>query len=96
MVGIPLFSDKTVKSFFIARDPVLDEYKHLLVRKEEVLLFIKELEFDFETGKISDSDFVSMKKKLQFEAVKILEKIDYLEKNKKTKGKASSKKIGAV
>lgn len=96
LVGIPLFSKKAIKNLFVSRDPALEEYKHLLVRKEEVLLSIKELEFDQETGKLSDSDFASMKEKLQQEAVSILEKIDALEKNKKTGKKASSEKIGAV
>lgn len=96
LVGIPLFSPKTIKNLFVSRDPALEEYKHLLVRKEEVLLSIKELEFDLETGKLSDSDYASMKEKLQMEAVSILEKIDTLEKNKKTGKKASSEKIGAV
>jgi hypothetical protein len=96
LVGIPLFSPKTIKNLFVSRDPALEEYKHLLVRKEEVLLSIKELEFDLETGKLSDSDYASMKEKLQMEAVSILEKIDTLEKNKKTGKKASSEKIGAL
>jgi len=96
LVGVPLFSNKAIKNLFVARDPALEEYKHLLVRKEEVLLSIKELDFDLETGKLSDSDFASMKEKLQLEAVKILEKIDTLEKNKKTGKKASSEKIGAA
>jgi hypothetical protein len=96
LVGIPLFSPKTIKNLFVSRDPALEEYKHLLVRKEEVLLSIKELEFDFKTGKLSDSDYASMKEKLQMEAVSIFEKIDTLEKNKKTEKKASSEKIGAV
>ena len=64
--------------------------------QEEVLLFLKELEFDLETGKLSDYDYASMKEKLRQEAVNILEKIDTLEKNKKTGKKASSEKIEAV
>jgi len=96
LVGIPLFSKKSIKNLFVSRDPALEEYKHLLVRKEEVLLSIKELDFDLETGKLSEVDYASMKEKLQMEAVSILEKIDTLEKNKKTGKKASSEKIGAV
>jgi hypothetical protein len=94
LVGLPLFSKKTIKNLFAERDPVLEEYKHLLVRKEEVLLSIKELEFDLKTGKLSDSDYSLMKVKLQAEAVSILEKIDVLEKNKKMEKKASSEKLG--
>ena len=96
LVGIPLFSKKTIKKIFQIRDPASDEYKHLLVRKDEVLLSIKELEFDLETGKLSDFDYASMKEKLQHEAVNILEKIETLEKNKKTGKKTSSAKTVVV
>ena len=95
-VGIPLFSKKTIKSLFVRRDPVFEEYKHLLVRKEEVLLSIKELEFDLETGKLSDYDYALMKEKLQQEAVSILENIDILEKNKKTGKQVSSRKSAVI
>ena len=63
--------------------------KHLLVRKEEVLLAIKELEFDFETDKISKSDFESLHHKLEEEAMGLLEKIDDLEKQLKKKKKTA-------
>ena len=56
-VGIPLFSKLPPRRLFAPLDPVEEEYKHLLVRKEEVLLAIKELEFDFKTDKISKTGF---------------------------------------
>ncbi|MEE8128346.1 MAG: hypothetical protein V3T45_07320 [Nitrospinaceae bacterium] len=89
VVGIPLFSRIPTKRLFKPLDPAEEEYKHLLVRKEEVLLAIKELEFDFKTDKISKPDFEALHHKLEEEAVGILEKIDALEKQLKQKKKTA-------
>ncbi len=88
-VGIPLFSRIPPKRLFKPLDPAEEEYKHLLVRKEEVLLAIKELEFDFKTDKISQPDFEALHHKLEEEAVGLLEKIDALEKQLKKKKKTA-------
>jgi len=88
-VGIPLFSRVPPKQLFKPLDPAEEEYKHLLVRKEEVLLAIKELEFDFKTDKMSKPDFESLHHKLEEEAVVLLEKIDALEKQLKKKKKTA-------
>jgi len=89
VVGIPLFSRIPTKRLFKPLDPAEEEYKHLLVRKEEVLLAIKELEFDFKTDKISKPDFEALHHKLEQEAVGLLEKIDALEKQLKQKKKTA-------
>ncbi len=89
VVGIPLFSRIPTKRLFKPLDPAEEEYKHLLVRKEEVLLAIKELEFDFKTDKISKPDFEALHHKLEEEAVGLLEKIDELEKQLKQKKKTA-------
>ncbi len=83
MVGIPLFSKFPPRKIFSPLNPLGEEYKHLLVRKEEILLSIKELEFDFKTDKVSKADFEVMKDKLENEALQVLEKIDGLEKQLK-------------
>ena len=88
-VGIPLFSKLPLKRLFEPLDPAEEEYKHLLVRKEEVLLAIKELEFDFKTDKISKPDFEALHHKLEEEAVGLLEKIDELEKQLKKRKKTA-------
>tara|TARA_B100000686_G_scaffold295208_1_gene325905 strand:- start:422 stop:736 length:315 start_codon:yes stop_codon:yes gene_type:complete len=83
-VGIPLFAEITGNFLFIERDPKLEQYKHLLVRKEEILLSIKELEFDYKTGKLSQEDYKSSQRKLEAEALETLEEIDLMEKEHKT------------
>ena len=83
LVGIPLFGKLQLKKLVEAVDPDSDEYKHLLVRKEETLISIKELEFDFNTEKISESDYQELRKKLEAEATELIEKLDQLEQGRK-------------
>ena len=85
-VGIPLFGKLKLKKLVEPVDPAIDEFKHLLVRKEETLISIKELEFDYNTGKISEPDYKELLHKLETEATGILEHLDKLEQERK-KGK---------
>ena len=90
VVGIPLFGKLQLKKLVEAVDPDSDEYKHLLVRKEETLISIKELEFDFNTEKISESDYQELRKKLEAEATELIGRLDQLEQGrKKNKSKKS-------
>ena len=91
IVGIPLFTKVSIKSLLFPRDQELECYKHLLVRKEEILLSIKELEFDNKTGKLSPEDFESTTKKLEIEALEVLVEIDQLEKEYKKNASKDSK-----
>ena len=90
LVGIPLFGKLQLKNLVEAVDPDSDEYKHLLVRKEETLISIKELEFDFNTEKISESDYQELRKKLEAEATELIEKLDQLEQGRKKNKSAKS------
>ena len=83
MVGIPLFGKLKLKRLVEPVDPDIDEYKHLLVRKEETLISIKELEFDYNTGKISEPDYEELLRRLETEAQGILEHLDQLEQRRK-------------
>ncbi len=78
-VGIPLFGKLQFKKLVEEVPPDRDEYKHLLVRKEETLISIKELEFDFSTDKISEPDYKDLRRRLEAEAAEILEHLDQLE-----------------
>ncbi len=94
-VGVPLFRGLSKIKLFAQLDKSGEEYKHLLVRKEEVLLSIKDLEFDLKTNKVSEQDYQSQRKKLEVETVTILEKLEKLEITKK-KGKKSSNPANVV
>ena len=82
-VGVPLFGKLPKTRPFSEIDPMEEEFKHLLVRKEEVLLSIKELEVDLKTDKISKGDHDILLKKLEGEAIATLKQIDRLEKDRK-------------
>ena len=88
VVGIPLFGKLQLKKLVETVDPDIDEYKHLLVRKEETLISIKELEFDLNTEKISESDYKELRKKLEVEAMELIGQLDQLEKGRKKKKSA--------
>ena len=91
VVGIPLFGKLQLKELVEAVDPDSDEYKHLLVRKEETLISIKELEFDFNTEKISESDYQELRKKLEAEATELIGRLDQLEQGRKKNKSAKSR-----
>lgn len=95
VIGIPLFSKLSYKKAFAQREKDRDEFSHLLVRREEVLLSIKELEFDQKTDKISNDDYAALRQKLEEEAIAIMEQIDQLEKKQK-KGKPSVRQADAA
>ncbi len=82
-VGIPLFGKLKLKKLVEEVDTDGDKYKHLLVRKEETLISIKELEFDFSTDKISESDYQQLRHKLEKEAGEIMEALDQLEQERR-------------
>ena len=83
LVGIPLFGKLQYKKLVEAVNPENDEYKHLLVRKEEALISIKELEFDLSVEKISNADYQGLRKKIEAEASEIIERLDQLEQGQK-------------
>ena len=56
-----------------------EEVEELYRRKESAYSALKELEFDFKTGKLSEADFHELDAKYRAEAVEILEAIEALE-----------------
>ncbi|OGW22828.1 MAG: hypothetical protein A3K09_06710 [Nitrospinae bacterium RIFCSPLOWO2_12_FULL_47_7] len=90
-VGLPLFRETPQNKWFSAPDEWQEELSHLLVRKEETLLSIKELEFDYKTDKLSKEDYEDLRRKLETTAFTILERIDQLEKTNKDTRKSSKR-----
>lgn len=91
LVGIPLFGKLKLRKLVEDVDPDSDKYKHLLVRKEETLISIKDLEFDYSTEKISDSDYQDLRKKLEAEATDLIGQLDQLEEGRKKNKFAKSR-----
>ena len=83
LVGIPLFGKLQYKNLVEVVKPENDEYKHLLVRKEETLISIKEVEFALSAEKISTADYQELRKRLEAEANEIIERLDRLEQGRK-------------
>ena len=91
LVGVPLFGKLQFKKLVESINPDSDEYKHLLVRKEETLISIKELEFDLGAEKISEKDYQDLRKKLETEANEIIERLDQLEQSRNKNKSAKSR-----
>lgn len=51
----------------------------LVERKETIYAAIKDIEFDYEMGKLSEEDFKELRQKYKDDAVKLLKKIDQIE-----------------
>ena len=91
LVGVPLFGKLQFKKLVESINPDSDEYKHLLVRKEETLISIKELEFDLGAEKISEKDYQDLRKKMETEANEIIERLDQLEQSRNKNKSAKSR-----
>ncbi|MFO8036287.1 MAG: zinc ribbon domain-containing protein [Anaerolineales bacterium] len=58
------------------------EHSHLLAERERLLGSIKELDFDYDLEKISESHYQKARRKLVMEAAQVLQKIDAVEKER--------------
>ncbi len=93
LIGIPLFRGLADVRLFSDRNKLLEEYKHLLVRKEEVLISIKDSEFDFNTNKVSQADYDLLQQQLEIEATSIMQRLDELEQEKKKNPRKTSNHV---
>jgi hypothetical protein len=77
---------------------VPEELQDLYARKESTYSALKELEFDYKTGKLSEVDFRELDAKYRHEAIELLEAIDLLEKGEepKPRGKRKAEQAAAV
>lgn len=64
--------------------PFKDKFDHLLLQKESSYLALKELEFDYTMGKLSQQDYERLRSKLERTALSLLKEID---RSKQEKGK---------
>ncbi len=62
---------------------------HLMEEKEHTYAAIKELDFDYNMGKLSDGDYKELKHQYKEKAVAVLRQIDELTGAVETKGKVS-------
>lgn len=65
----------------------------LIERKEAIYAAIKDIEFDYQMGKLSEEDFQALRQQYKEEAVGLLKKIDQVQRRPgKSRGKAASQK----
>jgi hypothetical protein len=57
-----------------------DEFHKLVAAKESAFVALKDLDFDYKTGKLDDEDYQKLKSRYETEAVSILKRIDETEK----------------
>jgi rubrerythrin len=77
-VGYPLFTDAGRWQSTPRRTPSREE--ELQARKRHALSAIRELEFDYQTGKLSDEDYRSLRSRYEKEAVDAMKGLDGLGK----------------
>ncbi len=72
---------------------------HLLSRKDSIYTAMKDLEFDYQTGKLSDEDYGILRRKFVVQVSSVLEEIDTMRSGREGKeggAKAGTKKKAAV
>lgn len=89
-VGYPLFTKKKPGIAIKGFNP--NGLPHLLTQKETAYATLKDLDFDFQTGKLSEEDYQALKYRYKKEAIEILEKIDKFSK-KQSPSENKSRKI---
>ena len=80
-IGYPVFTEKRKWDY---KPPIaLSRGDRLESRKGSALRAIKELEFDYETGKLSSEDYNSLKSRYEEEAVEVMKRLEGLRKGGK-------------
>jgi hypothetical protein len=78
-VVLPIVQARSGRQF-LSRNSSNHRIKDLEERKETLYSTIKDIEFDYETGKLSESDFKDLRAQYKQEAIGILKEIDQLQK----------------
>ena len=89
-VGYPIFKKSGIRGRESGVNEALGELIH---KKEVVYTSIKDLDFDYRTGKLSEDDYKELKEKYEVEALHILKDIDDSGKKKTTVDEAMTKEI---
>lgn len=80
-IGYPLFMHpKEAQTVYEG-----DEYHNLLYEKDAALLALKDLDFDYDTGKVGEDDYKRIKKQFESEAIAILKQVDEAKKLQKNR-----------
>lgn len=80
-IGYPIFTDKMRWEY--KPQKALSRNEELRSRKAIALAAIKELEFDYQTGKLSSEDYNCLKSRYEGEAIETMKSLDGLQKGGK-------------
>src|SRR3989338_2185751 len=78
-VGSPYFKRSPIGQGFSPADrgeAEASHYNELVHKKETAYITIKDLEFDYRTGKLSQADYMELKNRYEAEALQTLKEID--------------------
>ncbi len=72
-IGYPLFVRPSIAEGEVDEG---DERHRLISAKEAAFVALKDLEFDYKTGKIDEADYASLKNRYEAEAVRVMKSLD--------------------
>ncbi|NIR51647.1 zinc ribbon domain-containing protein [candidate division KSB1 bacterium] len=75
----PIIQSRMMKGASNNKNPNLQDLNDLIERKETVYSQIKDIEFDYQMGKLSESDFKELRQQYKAEAVDLLKQIDEIQ-----------------
>ena len=91
-VGYPIFKKSGIRGLESGVNEALGELIH---KKEVVYTSIKDLDFDYRTGKLSEDDYKELKERYELEALHILKDIDDSEREKTTADKTIARQVAS-
>ncbi len=90
LLAIPLFRKVDDEYILIQKlsSEEGDQYHQLLARKENCLEAIKDLTFDYETGKLSEEDYTRTKADFEMQAIEVIKEVEKMKKSAEASHKA--------
>ena len=77
-VVAPFLEDRREQLRLEILDEELEQLEELVARKSVLVQTLRDIEFDYETGKLSDEDYERLKKTHEHRAVKVMRQLDEL------------------
>lgn len=74
-IGYPFFKPRNKEIAFELNHQAED----LLARKDEIYAAIKDIDFDYQMGKLSDDDYQTLRQQYKTDAISLLKKIDLMQ-----------------
>jgi hypothetical protein len=74
----PFLEDRREQLRFELLDEEVQQIERLVARKSVLMQSLRDIEFDHETGKLSDQDYERLKKKYEHRAVRVMRDLDEL------------------